>query len=138
MKNNVDLRRKYNVGDIVIFKQTIRNFKDNNIDKREVIDNVINNPKNKNKSMNTLLKPYLVKGKPSITYGGITKIIEVDDYFNDFVFYCLDFKHDNKVVSVSNQHIIKKISLGDYEYDMIKKLSKDMTINKLLKFLDLK
>ena len=79
----------------------------------------------------------MVKGKPTLSYEGIARIIEVETYSKTTT-YTLNVKNNSgENIIVINPNILKVLSI-DYEtYEIIRKLSKNISFNKFIKTLGL-
>lgn len=114
-KKDIDYRRKHSVGDTVIYLKKYKNFIDS-VDKDFIHSIVEEEIKRKNPNIHKVLIPYLVKGKPTITYGGVAKIIEIDT-FDKMTSYTLD-AHNNlgDNIVVWNPNILKVLSVDNDTY----------------------
>jgi hypothetical protein len=135
-KKDIDLTRKYNVGDTVIYKRKYRNFL-GSVDEKFIHSVIDEEFKKKKPNITKVLAPYLVKGKPTLSYEGIARIIEVETYSKTTT-YTLNVKNNSgENIIVINPNILKVLSI-DYEtYEIIRKLSKNISFNKFIKTLGL-
>jgi hypothetical protein len=139
MSNFKDFSKKYNVGDVVIFKLKTRNFKDSIICRHQLVKDLLKRTNNNISKTNVLLKPYLVKHKPFLTCSGVGKIVKIEDEFSDFVFYSLDSNNQSgEQIMLTNVDVVDALSMGDKEYLMFKQIAESIAFIKLLKILKIR